>query len=149
MQPGLFELMIDASFIGATSGGETEATLRTEAMLGYFVTPVLEVGGVTTITKLPGLKAVATAGGLFAFNIPGDSVVVPFVGTAAGAGIGFPATTGNPFWINFFGGFKLLMPGGGGALVVRPFFERQFYSDSLLVDDINIFGVAVGASLLF
>jgi hypothetical protein len=149
LQPGLYELMFEGSFVGVSSGDETESSIRVDAMLGYFVTPNLEVGAIAGVLKPPGYDAIGTLGGLFAFNIPGNSPVVPFVGTAAGSGLSYGSDIGDPFWINIFGGFKLLMPGGGGALVVRPFYEHQFFSSDSPLEDINLFGVSIGASLFF
>jgi len=40
--------------------------------------------------------------------------------------------------------------GGGGALIVRPFYERYFNSSDVLpVSDVNRFGISLGASILF
>ena len=40
--------------------------------------------------------------------------------------------------------------GGGGALIIRPFYERYFNSsDVFQTPDVNRFGVSLGASILF
>jgi hypothetical protein len=56
---------------------------------------------------------------------------------------------GNPWYVDVQGGFRVLTPRGGGALVVRPFYQRQFYPETLAGGDMNLFGVAIGASVIF
>ena len=45
-------------------------------------------------------------------------------------------------------GFPVIMP-GAGALVIRPFYQRANLSSDFVDVDLNTWGVAIGASLLF
>jgi hypothetical protein len=85
------------------------------------------------------------------FNFPNQSAIVPFIGIGLGTTFGNADTIGHPATLDVSGGFRVMMPGGGGALVIRPFYERSTLSSSIALGDVNVnaFGVAVGASLLF
>jgi hypothetical protein len=80
--------------------------------------------------------------------------VVPFAGGVIGRGFGasplFDGLVDDPTFLNASGGFRVMTRGGGGALIVRPFYERYFNSSDILpVPDVNRFGVSIGASILF
>jgi hypothetical protein len=93
-------------------------------------------------------------GGGLLLNFGGDGPVVPFAGGVVGRGFGasslFDGLVDDPTFVNVSGGLRVLTRSGGGALILRPFYERYFNtSDTLSVSDVNRFGVSIGASILF
>jgi hypothetical protein len=72
------------------------------------------------------------------------------IGKGFGASSLFEGLVDDPTFVNVSGGFRILTRGGGGALIVRPFYERYFNSSDVLpVSDVNRFGISLGASILF
>jgi hypothetical protein len=72
------------------------------------------------------------------------------IGRGFGASSLFQGLVDDPTFVNASGGFRILTRGAGGALIVRPFYERYFNSSDILpVSDVNRFGISLGASILF
>ena len=97
---------------------------------------------------------IGTFGGGVLVNFRGDGPVVPFLGGVIGRGFGasslFRGLVDDPTFVNASGGVRVLTRGGGGALIVRPFYERYFNSSGIFpVSDVNRFGISLGASILF
>jgi hypothetical protein len=90
-----------------------------------------------------------SAGGLVLVNFPNNGAFLPFVGGGVGKGFGYSSLVGNPWYIEVEGGFRILTPRRGGALIIRPFYQRQFYSGVFGDSDLDLFGLALGASILF
>jgi hypothetical protein len=150
LKRGVTELNLNGSFAGTNAGGDTMSTFLLDAVVGYFATPSLEVGVSTSVIKGSNSDAAGSVGGLFAYNVASDSPANGFLGAGAGSGFGHSALTGNPYFIEVFAGVRAMVPGGGGALVVRPFYQRQFFhGGSVPVSDVNVFGVSVGVSIFF
>jgi len=74
---------------------------------------------------------------------------VPFVGAGVGTTFGYADAIGRPFVLDLSGGIRLVTKGGGGALVIRPFYQRTNFSSDFVDIGLNTYGVAIGASLLF
>jgi hypothetical protein len=69
---------------------------------------------------------------------------------ALGASALFGGLVNDPTFVNVSAGFRVLTRGGGGALIVRPFYERYFNSsDIATTSQVNRFGVSLGAAILF
>lgn len=83
------------------------------------------------------------------FNFPNESAIVPFIGGGLGTTYGNADFVGHAATLHLTGGFRVMMPGGGGALVVRPFFSRANFTNTFRDLNLNTYGVAVGASLIF
>jgi len=141
---GTTELLLTGSFSAVNGGGETATLLMIESTVGYFATPHLEIGADLSALKVSNADPVGTAAGLVAYNFNPDEPAVGFAGGAVGAGFGLG--NHNPFLFQLFGGVRVLTPGGGGAFVVRPFYERESFARA---GDANVFGVALGVSILF
>jgi hypothetical protein len=143
---GTTELMVTASIIGTSAGGDTAVVSSVDTSVGFFVTSQLEFGGAFTMRKVEDFDAVGTASGFVAYNVNPASQVIGFLGGAVGSTFG----TGDihPLALQVFGGVRVLTPGGGGALIIRPFYERDVFFDEF-IEDSNTFGVALGVSLLF
>jgi hypothetical protein len=110
---------------------------------------MLEVGATANVLKSEGLD---TAGGLMGnvfFNFQNSSSLVPFVGAGVGTTFGYADAIGHPFVLDLSGGVRFLTKGGGGALVIRPSYQRTNFSGDFGGVGVNRYGVAVGASLLF
>lgn len=144
IRQGTTELLFSASLNAVNGGGDTATVAELESTIGYFATPRLEFGGDFSVLKVSDVDPVGTAAGLFAYNFNPDAAAVGFAGGAVGGGFG--AGDLNPFFFEVFGGIRVLTPGGGGAFVVRPFYERQSFGHGA---NANVFGVALGVSILF
>jgi hypothetical protein len=150
LKQGTTELQLASSFTGTNAGGDTVTAFQLDAIVEYFATPSLEFGVSASAIKVSSLDTTGSIGGLFAYNVPSDSPANGFFGAAAGTGFGYPALTGNPFFVEVFGGVRAMVPGGGGALMIRPFYQRNFFhGGSVPVSDVNVFGVSVGVSIFF
>jgi hypothetical protein len=139
--------------LGSLTGASVEGEIATEALLqvftGVFASRHLEFGATVTGYKITGFDMLGAAGGIAVVNFPNNSRFFPFVGGGVGKGFGYSSLVGNPWYIDVEGGFRILTPRRGGALIIRPFYQRQFFSGVLGDSDLNLFGVALGASVMF
>jgi hypothetical protein len=151
---GHIELLIDGGVAGWNEAGETTGIFQIDSVVGFVASRHLEVVVSTSMLKAGGVDAFGTFGGGLLVNFPGDGPVVPFVGAVIGRGFGasslFRGLVDDPTFVNASGGVRVLTGGGGGALIVRPFYERYFNSSDVFpVSDVNRFGISLGASILF
>ena len=149
LDTGSVELMVLGSFSGQSVAGESRSAVDFRTFIGVFATSRLEVGATANVMKLEGLD---TSGGLMGnvfFNFQNGSAIVPFVGTGVGTTFGYADAIGRPFVLDLSGGVRLVTKGGGGALVIRPFYQRTNFSSDFADIGLNTYGVAIGASLLF
>jgi len=146
IEQGTTELQLSGSFTATSDAGETRWVSIVDATVGFFLTPHIEFGGNVGFAKLEDVDTTGTVTGFAAYNFTSASPVVGFVGGAVGGGFGLGDL--NPFVLQVFGGVRWLTPGRRGAFLVRPFYQRNFYSDELIADT-DTFGVAVGVSILF
>jgi len=146
IEQGTTELQLSGSISGTSDAGQTLWASVVDATVGFFVTPHIEFGGNVGIVKLEDVDTTGTVTGFASYNFTSDSPVVGFIGGAAGGGFGLGDL--HPFVLQVFGGVRWLTPGRGGALLLRPFYQRNFYSDDF-IGDTDTFGVAVGVSILF
>jgi hypothetical protein len=146
---GSTEIVALGSLSGVSANGNTTTELLMQVFGGVFANRHLEVGGTLTGYKLADFDMLGSVGGVGLLNFPNNSLVLPFIGGGVGKGFGYSALMGNPWYVDVQGGFRVLTPRGGGALVVRPFYQRQFYPETLAGGDMNLFGVAIGASVIF
>ena len=146
---GSTEIMALGSVTGASVDGEVATEVLLQGFMGVFVNRRIEVGATVTGFKITDFDMLGSAGGVALLNFPTDSMFLPFVGGGIGKGFGYSSLVGNPWYIDVEGGFRILTPRRGGALIVRPFYQRQFFSGVLGDTSINLFGVALGASVFF
>lgn len=151
---GHVELVIDGGMAGWNAAGETVGVFQVDSVVGFVASPHLEVIVSTSMLKASGADAFGTFGGGLLVNFRGDGPVVPFAGGVVGRGFGasslFDGLVDDPTFVNVSAGLRVLTRSGGGALILRPFYERYFNtSDTLSVSDVNRFGVSIGASILF
>jgi hypothetical protein len=149
LESGSVELMVLGSFSGESVAGGSRTTVDFRTFIGVFATSMLEVGATANVLKSEGLD---TAGGLMGnvfFNFQNSSSLVPFVGAGVGTTFGYADAIGHPFVLDLSGGVRFLTKGGGGALVIRPSYQRTNFSGDFGGVGVNRYGVAVGASLLF
>jgi hypothetical protein len=151
---GHLELVVDGGMAGWKSAGETVGVFQIDSLVGLVASRHFEVVVSTSILKASGVDAFGTFGGGLLVNFRGSGPIVPFVGGVLGRGFGasslFDGLVDDPTFVNASGGFRILTRGGGGALIVRPFYERYFNSSDILpVSDVNRFGISLGASILF
>jgi hypothetical protein len=152
--PGRTELIVDGAMSGWNASGGTIEIFQLDSLIGFVVSPRFEVIGSASIFKASDVDAFGSFGGGLLVNFRDTSPVVPFVGGVVGRGFGASALFGglvnDPTFVNVSGGFRVLTRGGGGALIVRPFYERYFNSsDIVATEQVNRFGVSLGAAILF
>jgi hypothetical protein len=151
---GHIELLIDGGMAGWNEAGETVGVFQIDSVVGFVASQHLEFVVSTSMLKAAGVDAFGTFGGGVLVNFRGDGPVVPFLGGVIGRGFGasslFRGLVDDPTFVNASGGVRVLTRGGGGALIVRPFYERYFNSSGIFpVSDVNRFGISLGASILF
>jgi hypothetical protein len=152
--PGRTELIVDGALSGWNTSDGTVEMFQLDGLVGVVVTPRFEIVGSTSVSKASGLDAFGSFGGGLLVNFRETGPVVPFVGGLVGKGFGASALFGglvnDPTFVNVSAGFRVLTRGGGGALIVRPFYERYFNSSDILpTSSVNRFGVSLGAAILF
>ena len=152
--PGRTELIVDGALSGWNASGITVEMFQLDGLVGVVVSPHFEIVGSTSVSKASGLDAFGSFGGGLLVNFRDAGPVVPFVGGVVGRGFGASALFGglvtDPTFVNVSAGFRVLTRGGGGALIVRPFYERYFNSSEFLPTfSVNRFGVSLGAAILF
>jgi hypothetical protein len=152
--PGHLELVVEGGMAGWNAAGETVGVFQLDSLVGVVASQHFEIVVSTSILKASGIDAFGTFGGGLLANFRENGPIVPFVGGVIGRGFGasslFEGLVDDPTFVNASGGFRILARGGGGALIVRPFYERYFNSSDLLpVSDVNRFGISLGASILF
>jgi hypothetical protein len=151
---GTIEMIVDGNISAVTSAGETVALVEANALVGFVVVPAFEVVVTGSIAKIEGNEAIGAFGAGLIANFKDDGRVIPFVGATFGRSAGVSGLLGgfvnDVNVVNLFGGFRVMTRGGGGALVVRPFYDHYFISsDFLETADVHQFGVALGISVLF
>jgi len=146
---GTVELMAVGDITSTTAADETVNSLNLTAFVGVFATPNVEVGVSTSMMKAADLDTTGVVLGHVLFNFPNQSAIVPFISIGLGTTFGYAAIVGHPATLDVSGGFRVMMPDGDGALVIRPFFQRAKFSSDFVDLEVTSFGVAVGASLLF
>lgn len=145
IRPHATELSVQGAFTGTNyGGGITTSAFTVDGLGAYFVTRAVEVGALGSLLKVSGGDPIGQIGGAAAFNFAPDRAVNGFAGGAFGRGFGLAPI--NPTFFEVFGGFRAMMPGGGGAFVVRPFWQHNFYSGG---GSLNMYGVAFGVSIFF
>lgn len=145
---GKTELSFQGGFISSSALGESGSMFQLDGIAAYFVTDHIEVGVITDLVKVTGVDLFGSVAGAAAYNLAIDRPANGFIGGALGRGFGLGVL--NPTIIELFGGVRAMMPGGGGALVVRPFYQRLVFSNDLLAGlDVNSFGVGFGVSIFF
>lgn len=152
--PGRTELIVDGGISGWNASDGTVEVFQLDSLVGFVVTPHLEVVASTSVFKASDVDAFGSFGGGLLVNFRDAGPVVPFLGGVVGRGFGASALFGglvnDPTFVNVSGGFRVLTRGGGGALIVRPFYERYFNSsDFVPTSQVNRFGVSLGAAILF
>src|SRR5262249_2386367 len=148
------ELVVEGGMAGWNAAGETVGVFQLDGLVGFVASHDFEIVVSTSILKSSGIDAFGTFGGGLLVNFRENGPIVPFVGAVIGRGFGasalFEGLVDDPTFVNASAGFRLLTRGGGGALIVRPFYEHYFNSSDVLpVSDVNRFGVSLGASILF
>jgi hypothetical protein len=152
---GRKELTIGGSFTGSKSSAaaSTFRVFELSTHLGFVVSRHLEVLAGTNVTKIGDLDPRGAITGGVLFNFTQDGRIVPFAGATVGKALGAAvpgSTTSQPLILDLSGGFRVMTPGGGGALVVRPFYQRQLHSINVAgQSDFHRFGVSFGPSILF
>ncbi len=151
---GHLELVVEGGMAGWNAAGETVGVFQLDSLVGLVASRHFEVVVSTSILKASGVDAFGTFGGGLLVNFRDNGPIVPFAGGVIGRGFGasslFEGLVDDPTFVNASAGFRLLTRGGGGALIVRPFYERYFNSSDILpVSDVNRFGISLGASILF
>lgn len=152
--PGRTELIVDGGLSGWNAAGETVGVFQLDGLVGVSVSSHLEVVVSTSVLKASGVNAFGSIGGGLVVNFVERRSIIPFVGGVVGRGFRasslFSGLVDDPTFVSASGGFRVLTRGGGGALIVRPFYERYFNSsDVVRVEDVNRFGISLGASILF
>ena len=151
---GHVELVVEGGMAGWNSAGETVGVFQLDSLIGVVASQQFEIVLSTSILKASGVDAFGTFGGGLLANFRENGPIVPFVGGVIGRGFGasslFAGLVDDPTFVNASAGFRILTRGGGGALIVRPFYERYFNSSDIVpVSDVNRFGISLGASILF
>jgi hypothetical protein len=151
---GRTELIVDGGMSGWNSSGGTIEMFQLDSLVGFVVSPHFEVVGSTSVFKASDVDAFGSFGGGLLVNVRDTGPIVPFVGGVVGRGFGASALFGglvdDPTFMNVSAGFRVLTRGGGGALIVRPFYERYFNSSDVVpTSHVNRFGVSLGAAILF
>jgi len=151
---GHVELVVEGGMAGWSAGDETVGVFQLDSLVGLVASRHFEIVVSTSILKASDVDAFGTFGGGLLVNFRENGPIVPFVGGVIGRGFGasalFARLVDDPTFVNASAGFRVLTRGGGGALIVRPFYERYFNSSDLLpVSDVNRFGISLGASILF
>jgi len=151
---GHAELVVEGGMAGWNATGETVGVFQLDSLVGFVASRHFEVVVSTSVLKASGVDAFGTFGGGLFVNFRNNGPIVPFAGGVIGKGFGasslFEGLVDDPTFVNVSGGFRILTRGGGGALIVRPFYERYFNSSDVLpVSDVNRFGISLGASILF
>jgi hypothetical protein len=151
---GHAELVVEGGMAGWNATGETVGVFQLDSLVGFVASRHFEVVVSTSVLKASGVDAFGTFGGGLFVNFRDNGPIVPFAGGVIGKGFGasslFEGLVDDPTFVNVSGGFRILTRGGGGALIVRPFYERYFNSSDVLpVSDVNRFGISLGASILF
>jgi hypothetical protein len=151
---GHVELVVEGGMAGWNAGGETLGVFQLDSLVGLTASRHFEIVVSTSILKASDVDAFGTFGGGLLVNFRENGPIVPFVGGVIGRGFGasslFAGLVDDPTFVNASAGFRVLTRGGGGALIVRPFYERYFNSSDVLpVSDVNRFGISLGASILF
>jgi len=152
--PGRAELIIDGGMSGWNASNGTVEIFQLDSLVGIVVSRHLEAIGSTSVFKASDVDAFGSFGGGLLVNLRDTGPVVPFVGGVAGRGFGasrlFGGLVNDPTFVNVSAGFRVLTGGGGGALIVRPFYERYFNStDIMTTSPVNRFGISLGAAILF
>ena len=152
--PGRTELIVDGGMSGWNASDGTVEIFQLDSLVGFVVSPHFEVIGSMSVFKASDVDAFGSFGGGMLVNFRDAGPVVPFVGGVVGRGFGASALFGglvnDPTFVNVSAGFRVLTRGGGGALIVRPFYERYFNSsDIVATSQVNRFGVSLGAAILF
>ena len=151
---GHVELVVEGGMAGWNSAGETVGVFQLDSLIGVVASQHFEIVLSTSILKASGVDAFGTFGGGLLANFRENGPIVPFVGGVIGRGFGasslFAGLVDDPTFVNASAGFRILTRGGGGALIIRPFYERYFNSSDIVpVSDVNRFGISLGASILF
>jgi hypothetical protein len=151
---GHLELVVEGGMAGWNAAGETVGVFQIDSLVGLVASQHFEIVVSTSMLKASGVDAFGTFGGGLLVNLRDNGPIVPFVGGVIGRGFGasslFDGLVDDPTFVNASGGFRILTRGGGGALIVRPFYERYFNSSDIVpVSDVNRFGISLGASILF
>jgi hypothetical protein len=152
--PGRTELIVDGGMSGWNASGGTTEIFQLDSLVGFVVSRYFEVIGSASVFKASDVDAFGSFGGGLLVNFRDSGPVVPFAGGVVGRGFGASALFGglvnDPTFVNVSGGFRVLTRGGGGALIVRPFYERYFNSSEIVAtSQVNRFGVSLGAAILF
>jgi Bacterial SH3 domain len=151
---GHLEIVVEGGMAGWNTAGETVGVFQLDSLVGLVASRHFEIVVSTSILKASGVDAFGTFGGGLLANFRENGPIVPFVGGVIGRGFGasslFDGLVDDPTFVNASGGFRILTRGGGGSLIVRPFYERYFNSSDIVpVSDVNRFGISLGASILF
>ena len=151
---GHVELVVEGGMAGWNADGETVGVFQLDSLVGLIASRHFEIVVSTSILKASDVDAFGTFGGGLLVNFRENGPVVPFAGAVVGRGFGasslFAGLVDDPTFVNASAGLRILTRGGGGALIVRPFYERYFNSSDVLpVSDVNRFGISLGASILF
>jgi hypothetical protein len=148
-EAGTTEIMALGSVTGVSAEGEMTSEVLLSAFTGVFANRHLEVGGTVTGYKFADSDILGSVAAVGLVNFPNDSPLLPFIGGGVGKGFGYSPLIGNPWYVDIEGGFRILTPRRGGALIIRPFYQRQFFSGTFGEGDLNLFGLALGASIFF
>ncbi len=152
--PGRTELIVDGGMSGWNASDGTVEIFQLDTLVGLVVSAHFEVIGSASVFKASDVDAFGSFGGGLLVNVRDTGPMVPFVGAVVGKGFGASALFGglvdDPTLVNVSAGFRVLTRGGGGALIVRPFYERYFNSSDIApTSQVNRFGVSLGAAILF
>ena len=146
---GTKELTIGGSFTGSKSSAATSTfrVFELSTHLGFVMSKHLEVLAGANVTKVGDLDPRGALTGGLLYNFKQDGRIIPFAGATFGKALGTAAT--SPI-LDLHGGFRVMTPGGGGALIIRPFYQRQLQSINVFGrSDFHRFGVSFGPSIFF
>jgi hypothetical protein len=146
---GTRELTIGGSFTGSKSSAATSTfrVFELSTHLGWVMSRHLEVLAGANVTKVGDLGPRGAVTGGLLFNFKQDGRIIPFAGATVGRALGTAAA--SPI-LDLSGGFRVMTPGGGGALIIRPFYQRQLHSINFFGrSDFQRFGVSFGPSIFF
>jgi hypothetical protein len=152
--PGRTEVIVDGGMSGWNASDGTVEIFQLDTLVGFVVSRHFEVIGSASVFNASDVDAFGSFGGGLLVNVRDTGPVVPFVGGVVGRGFGASALFGglvnDPTFVNASAGLRVLTRGGGGALIVRPFYEHYFNSSDIVpTSQVNRFGVSLGAAILF
>jgi hypothetical protein len=141
---GSTELILDGVFTGVRVDGESASSFQLDSAAGYFTTQALEVAVISSVQKATNVDTFGGLAGAVMYNVRMSHPINGFVGGSVGRTFGLSPS--NATTVTVFGGARMMVPGGAGAVFVRPFWQNNFFPGSVRV---TAYGVALGVSIFF